>query len=84
MDKALGRIAFTIENRTANEHKTGVRLSIPAHSKNELLQDGKPVPLPQTGDWDYPWRAELSMSGPTSKVELARTDRAGISGSGVK
>ncbi len=75
LDKALGRIAFTIENRTANAHKTGLRLSIPVQSQYELLQDGKPVPLVQTGNWDYPWRAELAIGGATSKVELVRTDR---------
>ena len=80
MDKALGKIAFTVENRTANAHKTGVRISIPVHSKYELLQDGQPVPLVQTGDWDYPWRAELAMSGRTSKIEIVRTDRRGIDG----
>ncbi len=75
MDKALGRVGFTIENRTADAHRTGVRLSIPVNCRYELLQDGKPVPLAQTGNWDYPWRAELNISGPASKVELVRTDR---------
>jgi hypothetical protein len=78
MDKALDRIAFTIENRTANTHKTAMRLSIPIHSKYELLQDGKPVPLAQTGDWDYPFRAELTVTGAASKVELVRTDRRAV------
>ena len=72
MDKALGRIAFTIENRTSNAHTTGVRLSFPVNTQYELRQDGKVVPLVQTGDWDYPWRAELSVAGPTSKIELVR------------
>lgn len=75
MDKALQKIVFTIENRTANNHRTGVRLSIPSHSRYELTQDGETVPLIQTGDWDYPWRAELFMTGPLSKIELVRTDR---------
>ena len=75
MDKALQKIAFTIENRTANAHKTGVRLSIPAQSRYELLQEGKAVPVVQTGNWDYPWRAELAISGPTSKIDLQRADR---------
>jgi len=75
LDKALQKIAFTVENRTANTHKTGVRLSLPVHSKYELLQDGKLVPLVQTGDWDYPWRAELAMSASAAKIELVRTDR---------
>jgi hypothetical protein len=72
MDKALRKISFTVENRTANSHKTGVRLSLPIHSKYELRQDGKPVPLVQTGEWDYPWRAELVMGGPSSNIELVR------------
>jgi hypothetical protein len=75
MDKALQKVAFTVENRTANAHRTGIRLSIPANTKYDLVQDGKPVPLVQTGSWDYPWRAELSMSGTSSKIELVRTDR---------
>jgi hypothetical protein len=78
MDKAIDRIAFTVENRTGDAHKTGVRLSIPVHSKYELLQDGKPVPLVQTGNWDYPFRAELTVTGAGSKVELVRTDRRAV------
>jgi hypothetical protein len=72
MDKALGKISATIENRTNNAHTTGVRLSFPLNSQYELRQDGKVVPLVQTGDWDYPWRADLSVAGPTSKIELVR------------
>ena len=75
MDKALDRIVFSVENRTGDEHPTRLHLSIPVQSKYELRQDGKPVPLVQTGNWDYPWRADLALSGPTSKVELLRTDR---------
>ncbi|HKW01510.1 MAG TPA: DUF5695 domain-containing protein [Vicinamibacterales bacterium] len=72
MDKALAKISATLENRTNNAHTTGVRLSFPLNAQYELRQDGKAVPLVQTGDWDYPWRAELSMSGPTTKIELVR------------
>jgi hypothetical protein len=75
LDKALQKIAFSVENRTANAHKTGVRLSFPVHSRYELLQDGRPVALVQTGDWDYPWRAELAMSASAARIELVRTDR---------
>ena len=75
LDKALDSIQFTIENRTANTHKTGLRISIPTASKYELRQDGKPVLLLQTGNWDYPWRAEVNMSGASTKIELVRTDR---------
>jgi hypothetical protein len=72
MDKAARTIAFTIENRTGNSHTTTVRLSIPVNTTYELRQDGKVVTLTQTGDWDYPWAAELTLGGPTSKIELVR------------
>jgi hypothetical protein len=75
MDPALDKIVFTIENRTANAHTTGLLLSLPEQAGYELLQDGKPVPLAQTGNWNYPWRAQLPVSGPISKIELIRTDR---------
>ena len=75
MDKALGKIVFTVENRTGNAHRTGVRISMPVHARYELLQDGRAVALQQTGNWDYPWRAELAISGPTSKIEIVRIDR---------
>jgi hypothetical protein len=72
LDKALGRISATIENRTGNAHATGVRLSFPLNAEFELRQDGKVIRLVQTGDWDYPWRGELSVAGPLSKIELVR------------
>ncbi len=75
LDKAVGKVAFTIENRTANAHTTGMRLAFPLNTKYELRQDGKVVALTQTGDPDYPWRAELAMSGAASKVELVQTAR---------
>ena len=40
-----------------------------------IIKDGKAVPLVQTGSWDYPWRAELSMSGSGAAVELIRVER---------
>ncbi len=72
MDTAADRIAFTIENRTANAHTTGVRLSLPAGARYVLRQDGKDVPLAETGNWDYPWRAALAMKSATSVIELVR------------
>lgn len=72
IDKALGAIAFTIENRVGTPHTTGVRLSLPLNSTYELRQDGKAVPLAKTGDWDYPWRAEVNI-GATTKLELVRS-----------
>jgi hypothetical protein len=78
MDKSLDKIAFTVENRTADVHKTILRLSLPAHTTYELLQDGRPAPMVLTGDWDYPWRAELEVGARGAKVELVRTDRRAI------
>ncbi len=73
MDKALGRIAFDVENRTADAHKTGVRLSVPAGFTCKLVQNGRSVPLVATGDWDYPLRAEIDVAGPVVSLELVRT-----------
>ncbi len=78
MDKSLDKISFTVENRTADVHDTTLRLSLPAHTAYELLQDGRPVPMLMTGDWDYPWRAELEVGAKGAKIELVRTDRRGI------
>ena len=72
MDTALGAVAFTIENRTGNAHTTGIRLALPVNSRYELRQDGRAVPLVRTGDWDYPWRADIRMGGATSALELTR------------
>jgi hypothetical protein len=74
MDKSLRRIAGIVENRTADAHRTGLRFSPPAGSAYELIQDGRPVPFAATGEWDYPWRAELDMAGPTVKLELVRKE----------
>jgi hypothetical protein len=72
LDKRLDNIAFTVENRTGNAHRVGLGLSFPANSEYELREADRAVPLAQTGNWDYPWRAELSMSAPTAQVELVR------------
>jgi hypothetical protein len=78
MDKSLDRIALAVENRTADAHTTTLRLAFPAHTTYELVQDGRPVPMVLTGDWDYPWRAELEVGPKGAKVELVRTDRRAI------
>ncbi|MEX2271083.1 MAG: DUF5695 domain-containing protein [Vicinamibacterales bacterium] len=75
IDKELGRVSFAVENRTANAHATRMRLSLPVNATYTLLQDGKEVPLVQTGNWDYPWRADLAMRGAASKIELVRRER---------
>ncbi len=72
VSRTIDRVTFTVENRTGDEHPTGVRLSFPVGSRYALLQDGKPVSLTQTGNWDYPWRAELKMSPSPTKIELVQ------------
>jgi hypothetical protein len=74
MDKTLGTISFTVENRTADTHRTVVRLSFPFHTSYELRQEGRPLPLVGTGDWDYPWQAEIDVAGKGVKIELVRTE----------
>jgi hypothetical protein len=76
MDKTLNTISFTLENRTGNAHSTGIMLSFPDHSEYELRQDGKPVAMTLTDDWEHPYRAQLTMRRSTSRIELVRTDRA--------
>ena len=75
IDKSASRIAFAIENRTGNAHTTGVRLAFPINTTYELRQDGKAVPLEQTGDPDYPWRAELPVNSARCQVEVLRISR---------
>jgi hypothetical protein len=75
MDKSAHAIALTIENRTGSAHTTTVHLSMPVNTTYELRQDGKVVPLTQTGDWDYPWAAKLTIGGATTKIELGRVAR---------
>lgn len=73
VDKALGRIAFTVENRTGDAHPVQLSISMPYGTGYTVMQDGKPVALERTTNWDYPWRARLTMTGETSRVELVRT-----------
>lgn len=72
LDPSLARIAFTVENGTGDLHTTVVRLSLPIDRHYALQQDGKDVPLIQTGDWDYPWQAELSISGTSTFLALVQ------------
>jgi hypothetical protein len=75
IDKRLNTIAFTVENRTATSHNVAVRLSWQPNAKYVLTQDGAAVPLSQTGNWDYPWRAELTLPPSGAKIELTRMNR---------
>jgi hypothetical protein len=69
----LSKIAFTLENRTGDEHTTELRLSLPAGSSSSVLQNGKAIPLNRTANWDYPLRAELKVTSEPSKVEIVHT-----------
>jgi hypothetical protein len=72
VDKSLEAVMFTIENRTGNAHRTGIRLSFPVDAHYALTADGAPVALAETGNSDYPWRAEVPVSGRTTAVTLQR------------
>jgi hypothetical protein len=72
IDKRLARVAFAVENRSGDAHTTGLRLSMPVNTQFELRQDGKVTTLVQTGDADYPWRADLPMPVAGSQIELIR------------
>jgi hypothetical protein len=63
---------FNVENRTGNTHTTVLKLALPPGAAYAVLQDGKALALQNTDDWDYPSRVDLSMKGPTTKVEIVR------------
>lgn len=75
LDERLSRIVFTLENRTGDAHETEISLSLPYGSDYQLLQDGRPVEMVPTGDWDYPWRAVVRIGARATRVELLRPDR---------
>ncbi|HUR22224.1 MAG TPA: DUF5695 domain-containing protein [Vicinamibacterales bacterium] len=71
VDKSLERITFTVENRTGSAHHTGIRLSLPVNADYGMTAGGSPVSLVQTGNPDYPWRADVAITGATV-IELRR------------
>ena len=71
-DKSLNKIAFTMENRTSDEHATGLWLSLPAGSSYSVLQNGNKVALTRTGNWDYPLRANLKITRQPAAIEIIR------------
>jgi hypothetical protein len=73
IDKSVRSVAFTLENRTATAHSTGLRLALPVNSHYTLTVDGKAVPLVATGNPDYPWRAEIVLGTSGAKVELKKS-----------
>lgn len=72
LDKRLGKISFTLENRAGDRHTTGLCLSLPAGTSYSLAQNGKPVPLGPTGNWDYPVRADVDVGTEPAVIELVR------------
>jgi hypothetical protein len=66
-------ISFNVENRTGDSHTTGLLLSPPVGESYVVRHNGKSVPLADTGNWDYPQRAELKLTseGP-NRIELAK------------
>ena len=70
MARDLSRIAFVVENRSGDAHATELRLSLPAGAPCRVLQDGTEAAVSATGDWDYPWRAGLTMQPGSSRVEI--------------
>lgn len=75
LDKQLSRISFTLENRTQDKHLTDLWLSVHPSVTYDVLQDGQKVILTKTGNWDYPWQAELQMNKKPSKIDIIRLDR---------
>jgi hypothetical protein len=71
-DKALNKVTFTVENRTGDEHSTGLWLSLPAASSWSVLQDGNKVALKPTGNWDYPLRADLKITKQPGTIQIIR------------
>jgi hypothetical protein len=72
VDKSLEAVTFTMENRTGGAHRTGIRLSFPVNAHYALTVDGAPVALAETRNPDYPWRAEVPVSGEMTAVTLRR------------
>lgn len=75
LDKQLSRISCMLENRTRDKHLTDLRLSVHPSETYDVLQDGKKIALTKTGNWDYPWQAELQMSEKPSKIDIIRFEQ---------
>jgi hypothetical protein len=71
-DRALRTVGFLVENATGDRHRTGLRLSLPPGERYELRVAGRPVALRPTGNFDYPFRAEFDVAGPSIPAELVR------------
>jgi hypothetical protein len=72
LDRGLDRIVFTLENRTADRHRTNLQFASPGGATYEVRLDGRRLALQQTGNWDYPLQADLEVTGPSARVEIVR------------
>jgi hypothetical protein len=71
VDKTLNTIVFTLENRTGDTHTTELSLSFPDGPAYRVYQNDNPVPLKETGNWDYPLRAQLKGTQ-GSRIKITR------------
>ncbi|HWR36810.1 MAG TPA: DUF5695 domain-containing protein [Clostridia bacterium] len=72
-DRKFDKLLFTLDNRTQDAHSTLIRVSFPPGEHYELTQDGQKVSLKATGDWDYPWEAEVKMGTGASEINFFRS-----------
>lgn len=75
VDERLKKVAFTLENRTGDNHSIGLWLSPPAGSDYIVRQDGKKVLVSVTGNWDYPFCAQLTARPGLARVEILLSRR---------
>ena len=72
VDPGLKKVSFTLENRTGDNHATGLWLAFPEKSPYSVRQDGKRLAPKPTGNWDYPLRAELNVTPKPARIELVQ------------
>jgi hypothetical protein len=73
LDKSLETITFNLENRTGDQHSTGLWFSPPAGVGYTVSENGRPIPLKPTGNWDYPLSADLDIGTNGVIVQLSKT-----------
>lgn len=71
LTRDLRRFSFTLENRTADSHRTWLRLSLPG-DRWEVRVDGKAARVMPSGDWEYPLQAELPVGPATKTVTIVK------------
>jgi hypothetical protein len=72
LDPSLSRVSFAVENRTGDQHTTGLLLSFPAGAGYTILQDGKKLDSIASGNWDYPLRAQVNLPIGGSRLQVVR------------